>query len=103
MCDSWRMKSGAEMDAYAAYSAFRQLGKLDVVRITGGEPFLREDLGELARSVWLASRPAVLHLTTNGSFPDRAVAAAQVDQEHDHGANGSYTRRRQQDRLGRRD
>ncbi|OFX19560.1 MAG: hypothetical protein A2V77_10315 [Anaeromyxobacter sp. RBG_16_69_14] len=65
------------MDAYAAYSAFRQLGKLDVVRITGGEPFLREDLGELARSVWLASRPAVLHLTTNGSFPDRAVALAE--------------------------
>ncbi len=77
MCDSWRMKPGAEMDAYAAYGAFRQLGKLDVVRITGGEPFLREDLGELARSVWLASRPAVLHLTTNGSFPERTAALAE--------------------------
>src|SRR5262249_54007011 len=44
---------------------------LDVVRITGGEPFLREDLLSVAEAIAHASQPSVVHITTNGSFPDR--------------------------------
>ncbi|RMF84415.1 MAG: radical SAM protein, partial [Planctomycetota bacterium] len=44
---------------------------LDVVRLTGGEPFLREDLAAIAEAVLRASNPNVIHITTNGSFPDR--------------------------------
>jgi len=74
MCESWQMTPGAEMDADEAYGAFRDLGALDVVRITGGEPFLRDDLGEILRAVYLASQPSVLHVTTNGSLPDRVAS-----------------------------
>jgi MoaA/NifB/PqqE/SkfB family radical SAM enzyme len=78
MCDSWRMKPGAELDAGEVARAFRDLGKLDVVRLTGGEPTLREDLIDVARAVLRGSDPLVLHLTTNGSFPERVERFARA-------------------------
>jgi MoaA/NifB/PqqE/SkfB family radical SAM enzyme len=72
MCDSWRMKPGVEMSMEDVSRVFGKLGRLDVVRLTGGEPLLRGDLGELAAVIDAASRPLVLHLTTNGSLPDAA-------------------------------
>lgn len=77
MCDSWRVKPGTEMSPADVERVFAGLGRLDVVRITGGEPFLREDLEDVAAAVMRASRPRVLHVTTNGSMPDRVVAFAR--------------------------
>jgi MoaA/NifB/PqqE/SkfB family radical SAM enzyme len=71
MCDSWRMKPGEELTPAQVAEVFGRIGRLDVVRLTGGEPFLREDLSEIAEAVLRRSRPMVLHVTTNGSFPDR--------------------------------
>lgn len=71
MCDSWRLRPGAEMSPDQVRVAFGKVGRLDVVRLTGGEPFLRDDFAEVAEAVREQSRPAVLHITTNGSFPDR--------------------------------
>ncbi len=73
MCDSWRLKPGDELDPAAVREVFTQLGRLDVVRLTGGEPFLRRDLPAIAEAIWRASRPLVLHVSTNGSFPQRVV------------------------------
>ena len=74
MCDSWRMKPGPEMTPDEVSAVFAKVGSLDVVRLTGGEPFLREDFADIAARVMEASSPAVLHITTNGSFPERAEA-----------------------------
>ncbi|RPI89817.1 MAG: radical SAM protein, partial [Planctomycetaceae bacterium] len=71
MCDSWRLKPGLELTAEQVRLVFEKVGRLDVVRLTGGEPFLRDDFGEVARAVFEESRPSVLHITTNGSFPDK--------------------------------
>ncbi|MFM7038274.1 MAG: radical SAM protein [Planctomycetaceae bacterium] len=71
MCDSWRLKPGRELNPAQVRSVFRKLGPLQVVRLTGGEPFLRTDFAEIADSVMQESQPQVLHVTTNGSFPDR--------------------------------
>jgi MoaA/NifB/PqqE/SkfB family radical SAM enzyme len=73
MCDSWRLKPGAEMNPSQVRQVFAKIGPLDVVRLTGGEPFLREDLPDVARAVLEASQPAVVHITSNGSLPDRVV------------------------------
>jgi AdoMet-dependent heme synthase len=77
MCDSWRMPRGDELSVEQVGQVFGKLGSLDVVRLSGGEPFLRQDLLELAEAVMAASSPAVLHITTNGSFPDRVLALAE--------------------------
>jgi MoaA/NifB/PqqE/SkfB family radical SAM enzyme len=67
------MKPGRELTVDEVAALFTKVGRLDVVRLTGGEPFLREDLLPLAEAVQHASRPEVLHLTTNGSFPERVA------------------------------
>ena len=77
MCDSWRMKPGRELTVDEVARVFAQLGRLDVVRLSGGEPFLREDFAEVGETVARVSRPLVLHVTTNGSMPDRTLAFAE--------------------------
>jgi MoaA/NifB/PqqE/SkfB family radical SAM enzyme len=83
MCDSWRMKPGAEMTPDDVARVFAKLGALDVVRVTGGEPFLRADIADIARAIVDASSPMVLHVTTNGSLTDdvaRFVDAMKSEQ-----------------------
>lgn len=77
MCDSWRIPRGVELTPAEVGQVFAKLGSLDVVRLSGGEPFLRADLLELAEAVLRESDPRVLHITTNGSFPDRVVDFAR--------------------------
>ncbi len=74
MCDSWRVRPGYEMTPAEVASVFARIGRLDVVRLTGGEPFLREDLLEIAEAVLRESRPMVIHITTNGSRPEAIVS-----------------------------
>jgi MoaA/NifB/PqqE/SkfB family radical SAM enzyme len=78
MCDSWRMKPGTELSPTEVDALFAKVGRLDVVRVTGGEPFLREDLGEICEAIQRRSQPLVLHITTNGSFPERVEALARA-------------------------
>jgi MoaA/NifB/PqqE/SkfB family radical SAM enzyme len=77
MCDSWRLRPGAELTPTQVREVFSKIGRLDVVRLTGGEPFLREDFADLAAAVDESSRPSVLHVTSNGSFPDRILRFAE--------------------------
>lgn len=77
MCDSWRVKPGEELTPAEVDAVFGKIGRLDVVRLTGGEPFLRLDMLEIAEAVLRRSRPFVIHITTNGSFPDRIVDFVQ--------------------------
>ncbi len=77
MCDSWQLPKGKELTVNEVARVFEKLGSLDVVRLSGGEPFLREDLLRLAESIMRLSNPQFLHITTNGSFPDRIMHFAR--------------------------
>lgn len=78
MCDSWKLERGVELTPEQVGTVFGKLGNLDIVRLSGGEPFLRTDLLEVAEAVMGASSPGVLHITTNGSFPERIEALARA-------------------------
>jgi MoaA/NifB/PqqE/SkfB family radical SAM enzyme len=78
MCDSWRLRPGQELTPAQVHLVFAKIGRLDVVRLTGGEPFLREDFAEVAAAVDEQSRPSVLHVTSNGSFPERILDFAKA-------------------------
>jgi MoaA/NifB/PqqE/SkfB family radical SAM enzyme len=73
MCDSWQLPPGEELTPAQVAAVFRKIGRLDVVRLSGGEPFLRPDLLEVAEAVLAEAQIGVLHITTNGSFRKRAV------------------------------
>ncbi len=77
MCDSWRIRPGDELTPPQVAEVFGKIGRLDVVRLTGGEPFLRADMLEIAEGVLARSNPGVIHITTNGSFPQRVLEFVQ--------------------------
>lgn len=73
MCDSWKMESKGDLSLDEIDAVFRQLPRMDAVRLTGGEPFARRDLAEIALLAERRLRPLVLHTTTNGFLTDRIV------------------------------
>jgi MoaA/NifB/PqqE/SkfB family radical SAM enzyme len=66
MCDSWKRDGRSDLDASAIEAAYHKLPKLDAVRLTGGEPFVRSDFARIATSAQRILRPLALHITTNG-------------------------------------
>lgn len=77
MCDSWQIDPGREMTPDEVREVFAKIGRLDVVRLSGGEPFVRTDMPEIADAIMQTSRPGVLHITTNGSLARRAIPFAE--------------------------
>lgn len=67
-CDVWKKHAGdtAELNLDDIRSIFAQINNPDVVRITGGEPFLRQDLAEAINIINEVSNPRIIHITTNG-------------------------------------
>ncbi|MEM8710102.1 MAG: radical SAM protein, partial [Planctomycetota bacterium] len=65
MCDSWRLERQDELDLAEIDAIYSQLPRLDALRLTGGEPFVRKDLAEIAHLGAERVRPALVHVTTN--------------------------------------
>lgn len=74
MCDSWKMSTEGDLSLAEIEAIFLQLPRLDAVRLTGGEPFVRTDLMEIATLAVTHLQPAFLHVTTNGFLTQRIVA-----------------------------
>lgn len=74
MCDSWRKPSHGDLTLDEIERIFRQLPRLDAVRLSGGEPFVRSDLWEIGALAVRLLKPLFLHVTTNGFLTDRIVA-----------------------------
>jgi len=75
MCEihTWDASAGDELTAeqFSAVLSYPELKSLEVVRITGGEPFLRKDLPDFFTAIKNRTKARVVYITTNGSFPDR--------------------------------
>lgn len=66
MCDSWKKNGKDDLTIAEIERIYQQLPTLDAVRLTGGEPFVRQDFAEIAQLATDILRPALLHITTNG-------------------------------------
>jgi MoaA/NifB/PqqE/SkfB family radical SAM enzyme len=67
-----------ELDAGEWDRVFASLGRAPVwFTFSGGEPFLRKDLPDIIESAWRRCRPKVVNIPTNGTYPERVVAAAE--------------------------
>jgi Fe-coproporphyrin III synthase len=73
MCDSWKMPVRDELTLDDLQRIFAQLPRLDAVRLTGGEPFVRRDLSDIADLASRRLRPLILHVTSNGFLTGRIV------------------------------
>jgi MoaA/NifB/PqqE/SkfB family radical SAM enzyme len=73
MCDSWKMSGKGDLTLAEIERIYRQLPRLDAVRLTGGEPFVRTDLLDIVRLAHRHLKPLGMHITTNGFLTDRIV------------------------------
>lgn len=73
MCYTHDGERGQELTPSEAARFFGHPGMsgLRLLRLTGGEPFLRQDMVELTQACLSGSALPFLHLTTNGTFLDR--------------------------------
>ena len=74
MCDIWKKENCTEMSAMEIDRIFSQLKPLDAVRVSGGEPFLREDLAEIVSIIKRRVKPKIIHLTTNGTLTEKILS-----------------------------
>lgn len=74
MCGIWKKRKNYEMALDEIGSIFSRLRPLDVVRITGGEPFLRNDLTQIVDLINKYAKPTVIHITTNGTLTEKILA-----------------------------
>jgi len=78
-CDVWRNQKQFrdEMQLDDIEKVFSKFHRIDAVRISGGEPFLRKDLAEIINIIHKNINPDVIHLTTNGTLVDDIVVCMQ--------------------------
>ena len=74
-CPSWQVKEHADLTTDEWLDLFGQLRSLDLVKILGGEPFVRKDIVEILVGVRDIIDPYVLQLTTNGMLTKKTVEA----------------------------
>ena len=62
-----------EMSLDEVEKAFGQLPRITSIRITGGEPFIREDLSRIVNIIKGKTDVQTILITTNGIFTERIV------------------------------
>jgi MoaA/NifB/PqqE/SkfB family radical SAM enzyme len=67
------MKGDGDLSLAEIESIYKQLPRLDAVRLTGGEPFVRKDLPQILELAQQHLKPLGVHITTNGFLTDRIV------------------------------
>jgi len=77
-CGSWQVKGHDDLSLEEWLGVFRQLRSLDIVKVLGGEPFVRKDMVGLLAGVRDEIDPYILQLTTNGMLTDRVLEAIRA-------------------------
>jgi MoaA/NifB/PqqE/SkfB family radical SAM enzyme len=77
-CDVWKKTPKDEMSLDEVKAVFRQLKSIDVLRISGGEPFLRKDLADIVNFIDETNKPSVIYFTTNGVMPRRILQTVEA-------------------------
>jgi MoaA/NifB/PqqE/SkfB family radical SAM enzyme/uncharacterized membrane protein YbhN (UPF0104 family) len=70
-CYIWKVDDSEDLDTETIELMFRSIGWTYFFNVSGGEPFLRDDLPEIVRLACRYMHPAVVHIPTNGLLPER--------------------------------
>lgn len=76
ICNIWKSYKNTgeiELDIQEVRSLFQSLkGRIFWINLTGGEPFLRDDISEIVTEAVKIVNPLILNIPTNGLLPDKA-------------------------------
>ena len=70
MCNRYKAPSKPEEEL--SIETIKKLPKMNFVNVTGGEPFIRQDLEDVIRELYKKTKRVVI--STNGFFTDRIIA-----------------------------
>ncbi len=73
-CFIWKVTESDDLDLETIDRMFRSIGWTYFFNVSGGEPFLRDDLPEIVRLACRFMHPAVVHIPTNGLNPEKVEA-----------------------------
>lgn len=65
-CNVWQMKSDNELSTEEFDEVFRKLGEAYWFTMSGGEPFLKDDLVKICQSAHDNCKPGIINIPTNG-------------------------------------
>ncbi len=71
-------KPSAELTLDEVHRITAAIPPITYLSLSGGEPFLRDDLGDLVQAFIDGGDPVYVSIPTNGSFPDRVESAFEV-------------------------
>ncbi|MCR5661318.1 MAG: radical SAM protein [bacterium] len=77
MCGVWKEERYKQLDTQDYKKLIRKLPFLDIVKVGGGEPFMRDDMPELITELQNVANPYYIMLITNGTMKDRIVEFAK--------------------------
>ncbi len=69
LCDTNRSDLDLRLEEIDAI--FRGIGHVYFFNVSGGEPFLREDLPQIIESACVHLKPGIIHIPTNALMPER--------------------------------
>lgn len=74
-CNIWK-KEARNMSVSEIEYLFSKIGKAPYwITLSGGEPFLREDIVDICKVIYRHSKPAIINIPTNGLLTNRIVEA----------------------------
>src|SRR5579884_2211698 len=74
-CFYWRsLNQRDDLSKDEIFALSRSLGPIENLNLSGGEPFLRPEFGEICRQFIRHNKVRQIFVPTNGSFADRTVA-----------------------------
>ena len=79
MCFYWEeiehASQSRELSLDEIRAVAKSLPKMTYLSLSGGEPYLRDDLAEVVQAIVDTADPVFVSIPTNGAFPERVVAA----------------------------
>jgi MoaA/NifB/PqqE/SkfB family radical SAM enzyme len=74
-CFYWRnLNRSDDLSKDELFALSRSLGRIETLNLSGGEPFLRPDFGEICRQFIRHNKVRQIYVPTNGYFTSRTVA-----------------------------
>jgi len=83
-CDIWKIypaeksRLAEELRVDEIEAIFRRIGPVYFFNISGGEPFLRQDIVEIVRLACIHLTPSVVHIPTNALSPSRIATLTET-------------------------
>jgi MoaA/NifB/PqqE/SkfB family radical SAM enzyme len=77
-CFYWRnLNAKDDLTVEELRSLSEELGNVETLNLSGGEPFLRKEFGEICRFFIRNNKVRQIYVPTNGTFKDKTIAALE--------------------------